>query len=298
MGEIVRLQKYIAMSGVASRRAAETMIQEGRVKVNGKKITEQGVKIEIGADNVSVDDKPIKLKNKKYYIMLNKPVGYVSTAKDQFDRPTVVDLIKEDLGDVRIFPVGRLDYETEGLLLLTNDGDFTYKVTHPKFHTDKTYIATIKGGITISGINKLRNGVYIDDFKTSPAEAEILDAVDGHTYIKITIHEGKNRQVRKMFAAIGCTVVGLQRIKIGNVELGNLPLGSHFHRITQAKHPAACNLPKPSQSPTDIQRHYIYTQPPQYRSNGKEFFSPPIHTHPDPYQSRYPSPDILAGNRH
>jgi len=217
MGEIVRLQKYIAMSGVASRRAAETMIQEGRVKVNGKKITEQGVKIEIGADNVSVDDKPIKLKNKKYYIMLNKPVGYVSTAKDQFDRPTVVDLIKEDLGDVRIFPVGRLDYETEGLLLLTNDGDFTYKVTHPKFHTDKTYIATIKGGITISGINKLRNGVYIDDFKTSPAEAEILDAVDGHTYIKITIHEGKNRQVRKMFAAIGCTVVGLQRIKIGNV---------------------------------------------------------------------------------
>ena len=98
------------MSGVASRRAAETMIQEGRVKVNGKKITEQGVKIEIGADNVSVDDKPIKLKNKKYYIMLNKPVGYVSTAKDQFDRPTVVDLIKEDLGDVRIFPVGRLDY--------------------------------------------------------------------------------------------------------------------------------------------------------------------------------------------
>ena len=163
------------------------------------------------------------------YIMLNKPVGYVSTAKDQFDRPTVVDLIKEDLGDVRIFPVGRLDYETEGLLLLTNDGDFTYKVTHPKFHTDKTYIATIKGGITISGINKLRNGVYIDDFKTSPAEAEILDAVDGHTYIKITIHEGKNRQVRKMFAAIGCTVVGLQRIKIGNVELGNLPLGRWRH---------------------------------------------------------------------
>ena len=113
--------------------------------------------------------------------------------------------------------------------MLTNDGDFTYKVTHPKFHTDKTYIATIKGGITISGINKLRNGVYIDDFKTSPAEAEILDAVDGHTYIKITIHEGKNRQVRKMFAAIGCTVVGLQRIKIGNVELGNLPLGRWRH---------------------------------------------------------------------
>lgn len=230
MGEIVRLQKYIAMSGYASRRAAETLIEEGRVSVNGKKITEQGVKIEIGADNVSIDGKPVKIKNKKYYIMLNKPVGYVSTAKDQFDRPTVVDIIKKDLDDVRIFPVGRLDYDTEGLLLLTNDGDFTYRVTHPKFHMDKTYIVTIKGGITISGINKIRRGVYIDDdFKTSPAEAEILDAVDGHTFIKITIHEGKNRQVRKMFDAVGCKVVGLKRIKIGTVELGNLPLGRWRH---------------------------------------------------------------------
>ncbi|MBQ8300911.1 MAG: rRNA pseudouridine synthase [Clostridia bacterium] len=230
MGEIVRLQKYIAMSGVASRRAAETMIQEGRVSVNGKKVTEQGVKVEVGADNVSVDGKPVKVKNKNYYIMLNKPVGYVSTVKDQFERPTVVDLVKKDLEDARIFPVGRLDYDTEGLLLLTNDGDFTYKVTHPKFEKDKTYIATIKGGITISGINKIRRGVYIEEnFKTSPAQAEILEAVDGHTYIQITIHEGKNRQVRKMFEAVGCKVVGLKRIKIGTVELGNLPLGRWRH---------------------------------------------------------------------
>lgn len=230
MGEIVRLQKYIAMCGVASRRKAEELIDEGRVSVNGSTVTEQGVKIEIGADKVSVDGKPIKSKNKNYYIMLNKPVGYVSTANDQFDRPTVVDLVKKDLADVRIFPVGRLDYETEGLLLLTNDGDFTYKVTHPKFHMEKTYIATVKGGMTISGMNKLRNGVYIDDnFKTSPAKAEILDAYDGHTFVKITIHEGKNRQVRKMFEAIGNTVVGLQRISIGTVELGNLPLGRWRH---------------------------------------------------------------------
>ena len=230
MGEIVRLQKYIAMCGVASRRKAEELIEEGRVSVNGSKVTEQGVKIEIGADKVSVDGKPIKSKNKNYYIMLNKPVGYVSTANDQFDRPTVVDLVKKDLADVRIFPVGRLDYETEGLLLLTNDCDFTYKVTHPKFHMEKTYIATVKGGMTISGMNKLRNGVYIDDnFKTSPAKAEILDAYDGHTFVKITIHEGKNRQVRKMFEAIGNTVVGLQRTSIGTVELGNLPLGRWRH---------------------------------------------------------------------
>lgn len=230
MGEIVRLQKYIAMCGVASRRKAEELISEGRVSVNGKSIDEQGVKIEIGADEVSVDGKPIKAKNKKYYIMLNKPVGYVSTAKDQFDRPTVVDLVKKDLSDVRIFPVGRLDYETEGLLLLTNDGDFTYKVTHPKFHMEKTYIATIKGGMTIKGMNMLRNGIYIEEgFKTAPAKAEILDAFDGHTMVKITIHEGKNRQVRRMFEAIGCTVVGLQRTKIGTVELGNLPLGRWRH---------------------------------------------------------------------
>ncbi|MGN0150319.1 MAG: pseudouridine synthase [Clostridia bacterium] len=228
MGEIVRLQKYIAMSGIASRRAAEGIIAEGRVKVNGKTVTEQGVKVEIGADKVDVDNKPIKLKDKKYYIMLNKPVGYVSTVKDQFDRPTVVDIIKEDI-DTRIFPVGRLDYDTEGLLLLTNDGDFTYRVTHPKFHMDKTYIATIKGGMTISGINHLRRGVKIEDYVTSPAEVEILDAFDGKTTVKITIHEGKNRQVRKMFEAIGCKVIGLQRIKIGIVELGHLPLGRWRH---------------------------------------------------------------------
>lgn len=229
MGEIVRLQKYIAMSGAASRRAAETMINEGRVTVNGERITEQGVKVEIGADKVTLDGETLLVRDRKYYIMLNKPVGYVTTVKDQFERPTVIDLVKQDIS-TRIFPVGRLDYETEGLLLLTNDGDFTYRVTHPKFHMDKTYIAIIKGGISISGINQLRHGVRLDDgFKTSPAEAEILDAADNKTMIKITIHEGKNRQVRRMFEAVGCTVIALQRTKIGNVELGNLPLGRWRH---------------------------------------------------------------------
>lgn len=238
MGEIVRLQKYIAMCGIASRRAAEELISDGRVCVNGKKITEQGVKVEIGADSVSVDGKTIKVKNKKYYIMLNKPSGFVSTAKDQFDRPTVVDIIKKDLPDVRIFPVGRLDYETEGLLLMTNDGDFSYNVTHPKFHVDKTYIATIKGGMTVKGMNKLKNGVYIDDgFKTSPAQAEIVDASEGYTVVKITIHEGRNRQVRKMFEAIGCKVVHLIRTRIGEAELGNLPQG-HWRHLTS--HEISC----------------------------------------------------------
>lgn len=224
MGEIVRLQKYIAMSGEASRRSAEAMIEEGRVRVNGELITRLGTKVEIGADKVSLDGKEIKPEIKKYYIMLNKPEGYVSTVNDQFDRPTVLDLISGEIKS-RVFPVGRLDYDTRGLLLLTNDGDFTYKVTHPKFQMNKTYVVTVKGGITVKGLNALRNGVLIDDFKTSPAEVEILSAEKGMTVLKITIHEGKNRQVRKMMEAVGCKVSELNRISIGNVELGNLPLG-------------------------------------------------------------------------
>ena len=228
MGEIVRLQKYIAMSGAASRRAAEKLIEEGRVNVNGKLIREQGKKVEIGKDKVSLDGEELHLAKKNYYIMLNKPVGYVSTVNDQFDRPTVVDLVKKDI-NTRIFPVGRLDYDTEGLLLMTNDGDFTYKITHPKYHVEKTYIAEIKGGVAIADMYKLRNGIKIEDYTTSPAKAEIIDAIDGHTYIQITIHEGKNRQVRKMFETLGYTVTALKRISIGEVKLGNLPLGRWRH---------------------------------------------------------------------
>lgn len=225
MGEIVRLQKYIAMCGVASRRNAETLISEGRVTVNGSLVREQGVKVEVGADKVTVNGKAVKPVNKQYYIMLNKPAGYVSTVKDQFDRPTVTDLLGEEI-KARVFPVGRLDYETEGLLLLTNDGDFTYKITHPKHKINKTYIAVLKGGVSVKGLAQLRSGVRLDDgFVTSPAEVEMLDADNGHTTIKITIHEGKNRQVRRMFDAVGSKVVGLRRISIGRVELGNLPLG-------------------------------------------------------------------------
>lgn len=228
MGEIVRLQKYIAMCGVASRRKAEELIEQGSVKVNDQKVTELGTKVEVGADKVTVNGKTIKPEQKNYYIMLNKPTGYVSTVTDQFDRPTVIDLVGNDINS-RIFPVGRLDYDTSGLLLLTNDGDFTYKVTHPKFELEKTYIALLKGGITIAGLNKLRRGVKIDDFTTSPAKVEIIDAKDGYTQVKITIHEGKNRQVRKMFESVGSKVAELQRISIGKVEIGNLPLGRWRH---------------------------------------------------------------------
>ena len=220
----MRLQKYIAMCGAASRRAAEQLISDGKIKVNGAVVTEMGTKVEAGADIVELDGERLKMSDKRYYIMLNKPVGYVTTVKDQFDRPTVIDLIKEDI-NARVFPAGRLDYETEGLLLLSNDGDFTYRVTHPKFHTDKTYEALVKGGISISSLRRLRRGVDIGGFVTSPAEVEIINAEAGKTLLKIVIHEGKNRQVRRMLEAVGCRLENLKRVKIGKVELGNLPLG-------------------------------------------------------------------------
>jgi len=232
MGEIVRLQKYIAMCGAASRRGAEELIAKGKVSVNGNVVREMGVKVEIGADKVMLSGEELKIVTKKYYIMLNKPAGYVTTVKDQFERPTVMDLL-EDI-NARLVPVGRLDYETEGLLLLTNDGDFNYRVSHPKFNTSKTYYVEINGGITIKGLQQLRRGIRIEDYVTSPAELEMLKAEKGKTTFNITIHEGRNRQVRKMFEAVGCKVTYLKRIKIGDIELGNVPIG-HWRYLTNVE---------------------------------------------------------------
>ena len=228
MGEIVRLQKYIAMCGAASRRHAEEFIINGRVKVDGKLVYELGTKVEIGANRVYLDDEELEIVKKKYYIMLNKQYGYISAVKDQFERETVIDLLKDEI-NVSLHPVGRLDYDTEGLILLTNDGDFTYRITHPKNNVGKTYIATLKGGITIKHLAALRRGIKVEDYKTSPADVDLLDSVPGQSRVKITIHEGKNRQVRKMFESLGYTVSALKRIAIGNVELGNLAEGRWRH---------------------------------------------------------------------
>ena len=224
MGEIVRLQKYIAMSGRASRRASEELINEGRVYVNGKRVNEQGVKVEIGCDRVAVDGELLKVFDKKIYIALNKPAGYVTTTKDQFDRPTVMDLVEREI-HTRVFPVGRLDYETEGLLIMTNDGEWANKVTHPKYESSKKYYAVLKGVLTIPELNRIRRGVVIDGKKTSPAECEIIEIDMGMTLVEITIHEGRNRQIRKMFEAVGHEVKALKRESIGPVQLGNLPEG-------------------------------------------------------------------------
>lgn len=222
----MRLQKYLAQCNVASRRAAEQLIIDGRVRVNGKVVTELGTKVCDG-DFVEVDGSPVAIEKKKYYIMLNKPEGFVTTASDENGRSTVLDLI-DDI-DARVYPVGRLDINTEGLLLLSNDGDFTLKVTHPRHKLDKTYRVIVSGIPNHFEIEKLERGVYIDGKKTAPAKAKLLSADKVNALIELTIHEGRNRQVRKMMEAIGYKVLYLQRVAIGNIVLGNLPLGKWRH---------------------------------------------------------------------
>ena len=220
----IRLQKYRAEVGVASRRKCEEFIQQGRVKINGNVAT-LGEKVNPGVDKIEFDNKPIGKIEEHVYILLNKPIGYVTTAKEQFGRDSVLDLVKVKQ---RIVPVGRLDMYTSGALLLSNDGDFIYKVTHPKHEVDKTYTVTLKGIVTNEDVQKLKNGVKIEDYVTKPAQVKILktDEEKNISRLAITIHEGKNRQVRKMCEAIGKKVQALHRTKIGNIEVKELKLGT------------------------------------------------------------------------
>ncbi len=224
--EEMRLQKYLALCSVASRRAAESIIAEGRVTVNGVTITELGTKVKDG-DEVCVDGVEQKPESKKLYIMLNKPIGYVTTVSDEKDRPTVMDL----LGDVpaRVYPVGRLDFNTEGLLLLTNDGDFTYKITHPKHKLDKTYEVLVTGKAKQNAIRMMEQGLFIDGRKTAPAKVDAEEAGKGSAILTVTIHEGRNRQVRKMCQSVGFKVLSLKRVYEGGLALGHLPLGKWRH---------------------------------------------------------------------
>lgn len=220
----MRLQKYLAECGIASRRKCEEYIIQGKVEVNGKIITELGTKIDFEKDKIKFNNKEIKPEKKHVYILLNKPIGYVTTADDQFGRDTVLDLVKVK---ERIVPVGRLDMYTSGALILTNDGDFVYKVTHPKHEINKTYNATLKGIIQNDEVERLKKGVKIEDYTTKPAKVKILktDTEKDISRIEITIHEGKNRQVRKMCEAIGRNVIALHRSKIGSINVKDLPLG-------------------------------------------------------------------------
>ncbi|MDD4844589.1 MAG: pseudouridine synthase [Anaerotignum sp.] len=223
-----RLQKFLAEAGVASRRKAEELIAEGKIKVNGKVITELGTKIDPQKDEVLYLDKIISKKEvEMIYIMLHKPEGYVTTAKEQFGRPGVMDLVSGIAA--RIFPVGRLDYETSGLVLLTNDGDLTYKLTHPKHDVDKTYIAKLYGTPDDMDLQMFRRGVFIDGRQTKPAKMQILEKGERQSTVEIIIHEGRNRQVRKMCEAIKHPVAQLKRVGTGELTLGDLPKGKYRH---------------------------------------------------------------------
>ena len=224
-----RLQKYLANNGIASRRKCEEYIQEGRVRVNGKVVKELGIKIDSDSDVIEFDEEVVDKVVKKVYVLLNKPIGYVTTVQVQFDRPTVMDLVKIN---EKILPVGRLDMYTSGALILSNDGDFINKVTHPKNEVEKTYTVTVKGIVTDEDVERLKNGVEIqidssDTFKTGKAKVKILktDQEKQISRLQITIHEGKNREVRKMCEAIGKKVLALHRRKIGNLDVKNIEIG-------------------------------------------------------------------------
>ena len=221
--EFERLQKYIAGSGVTSRRKAEELILSGLVKVNGITVTELGTKIDPDKDVVTVDNKIISEVREHIYIKLYKPEGYVTTVKDQFNRKTVLDLI--DIKD-RIYPIGRLDYSTSGLLLLTNDGDLANKLMHPRYHIFKTYIAETEGRISDESIKNLKTGVMIDSGKTAPAKVKLLKYMNNKSLVQISIYEGKNRQVRKMLESVGHSVRSLKRVSFGEINLDDLTVGS------------------------------------------------------------------------
>lgn len=221
-----RLQKFLAKNGVNSRRKCEQYILEGKVKVNGSIVDKLGKKINPEKDVIEFNGRMIKnSKEKLVYILLNKPVGYVTTVREQFNRKKVIDLIDEK--DIRVVPVGRLDMYTSGALILTNDGDFVYKVTHPKHEVKKTYMATINGILTTQEVTQLEQGVDIGGYITSKAKVKVLELNENKnkSVVEIKIHEGKNRQVRKMFEAVGKKVIYLHRTSIGNITVKNMKIG-------------------------------------------------------------------------
>jgi len=225
----MRINKYIASCGVASRRKAEEIILAKRVKVNGKTVEELSFNIDENNDVVEIDGQRIGLNEESVYIVLNKPEGYITTVKDQFDRPSVLDLVS-DIKE-RVYPIGRLDYETSGLLILTNDGDLTYKLTHPKHEVDKTYMAIVKGIPTKEELKNFQEGLYIEDYKTAPAKIKVVkkDEEKNYAICQIKIHEGRNRQVRKMCRAINHPVMRLRRVAMGKITLKDTEVGKYRH---------------------------------------------------------------------
>ena len=227
---MMRLQKYLALSGVASRRASEKLIAEGHVAVNGAVVTEMGVQVDEFSDTVTVDGAPVSLETEKHYLAYYKPIGEVTTVSDPEGRATVMDRFRDY--PVRLYPVGRLDYDSEGLLLLTNDGDLMNSLLHPSHEVEKAYLVKVSNHINEETLRRLRTGVTLDDGRmTSPAEARLVRYETFASAVMVTIHEGRNRQVRRMFSAVGHEVVSLKRVGFAGIKLGDLPRGQ-WRRLT------------------------------------------------------------------
>lgn len=225
----MRINKYIAQAGIASRRKADDLIMNGNVKVNGAVMKEPGYDVAEG-DKVEVNGRLLENRTKLEYVLINKPTGMVTTVSDDKDRLTVMEVVKDI--DARLFPVGRLDYNTSGALLMTNDGEMAYKLTHPKHEVYKTYRARVAGVLSNEKVARLRKGVDIGGFVTSRAKVNVIKGNQHSTIVEISIHEGKNRQVRKMFAAVGNPVQELERTAIGEIRLGHLKPG-HYRKLTR-----------------------------------------------------------------
>lgn len=220
----MRINKYLAECGLSSRRKCEAFVLDGRVKINGKLVTELSTEVK-NNDVVTVDDNKVQPIKKHVYIIMNKPKGYVCTASDEFGRKTVLDLIKDC--SERIFPVGRLDYDTEGLLILTTDGDLANRLTHPRHEITKTYVAKVEGEIAEEELDKLRSGVILDGVKTKKCKIKLLDVSEGTSRYEVVISEGRNRQVRRMFESINKEVIFLKRVAIGDLRLSGLNRGAY-----------------------------------------------------------------------
>ncbi len=229
---MIRLQKYLAQCGVASRRTAEKMIAEGRVTVNGQIVCEMGFTLEESGDLVTVDGQVVRPEAEKHYLIYNKPIGEVTTVSDPEGRATVMDKFRKY--PVRLFPVGRLDYDSEGLLLLTNDGELMNRMLHPSREVKKVYLVRVSNQVSPEEIQMLKRGVMLDGRLTSPAQVRLIRTEAFCTVLLITIHEGRNRQVRKMISAIGHQVVHLKRVEFGPLSLGDLPSGQ-WRRLTPAE---------------------------------------------------------------
>ncbi len=224
--ESERLQKFMAEAGAGSRRRCEEWILDGQVRVNGQVVRELGTRVDPERDEVVFRGKTLFLPEKKVTVALYKPAGYITTAKDQFGRPQVTELVK--IPNVRLYPVGRLDYQTTGLLLLTNDGELACALTHPKHHIAKCYQAVLKGRIQPEDVKRLCEGVLLEDgYTTAPAEVRLLGPLGRDSRIEITVYEGKNHQIRKMARAVGHPVLRLKRVRVGNIGLQGLKEGEY-----------------------------------------------------------------------